>query len=389
MSKFYIDTRYAAKLFNTRGQIPRWKNMFFARFVPEVESSGQSPSKLIQIITERLRVRKDPFFSKTDMALYSRILSVTGPQIQIDTQKLNQYNRKRIVPVNYDYGDIQISWRDTVDSVAMNFWKAYYLHFFNQARVSSRDPGYNDDALTADTFNQWGFNLRDRETKQNFFKRIEIYQMQGGSFTRYDLINPYITSWSHDSLGADEFNAVGAHTMNIAYESVQYIVHEQKIVRSPANEMIVDMLNTDIAGNLSELSEADIKKGIDIFSDLTDTNEFDDVGSVSAKDALNTANKILNAGNFTNDVSTGLNKLPGVSSVLDKVDLNVSAPAIPRNIQGLSANLGGEAIQGDNINDLVQTATNLANESTRKKEILAKARSGANELSSSAKSLPL
>ena len=177
--------------------------------------------------------------------------------------------------------------------------------------------------------------------------------------------------------------------MNIAYESVQYIVHEQKILRSPANEMIVDMLNTDIAGNLGELTEADIKKGIDIFSDLTDTNEFDDVGSVSAKDALNTANKILNAGKFTNDVSTGLNKLPGVSSVLDKVDLNASAPAIPRNVQGLSANLGGEAIQGDNINDLVQTATNLANESTRKKEILAKARSGANELSSSAKSLPL
>ena len=100
MSKFYIDTRYAAKLFNTRGQIPRWKNMFFARFVPEVESSGQSPSKLIQIITERLRVRKDPFFSKTDIALYSRILSITGPQIQVETQKLNQYNRKRIVPIN-------------------------------------------------------------------------------------------------------------------------------------------------------------------------------------------------------------------------------------------------------------------------------------------------
>ena len=96
MSKFYIDTRYASKLYGLRGQIPRWKNMFFARFVPEVESSGQSPSKLIQIITERLKIRKDPFFSKTDMALYSRILSITGPQIQIESQKLNQYNRKRI-----------------------------------------------------------------------------------------------------------------------------------------------------------------------------------------------------------------------------------------------------------------------------------------------------
>lgn len=389
MSKFYIDTRYAAKLFNTRGQIPRWKNMFFARFVPEVESSGQSPSKLIQIITERLRVRKDPFFSKTDMALYSRILGITGPQIQITTDKLNQYNRKRIVPLNYDYSDVQITWRDTVDSVAMNFWKAYYLHFFNQARVSSRDPGYNDDALTADTFNQWGFNLRDRETKQNFFKRIEIYQMQGGSFTRYDLINPYITSWAHDSLGADEFNAVGSHTMSIAYESVQYVVHEQKILRSPANEMIVDMLNTDIAGNLGELNEADIKKGIDIFSDLTDSNEFDEVSVREGLNAINDAQKILGAGKFNNDVSTGLNKIPGVSSVLDKVDLNSTASAIPRNIQGLSANLGGEALQGDNINDLVKTATQIANESTEKKEILAKARSGANELASNAKSLPL
>ncbi len=388
MSKFYIDTRYAAKLYNLRGQIPRWKNMFFARFVPEVESSGQSPSKLIQIITERLGIRKDPFFSKTDMSLYSRILSITGPQIQIDTQKLNQYNRKRLVPLNYDYGDVQITWRDTVDSVAMNFWKAYYLHFLNQARVTSRDPGYNDDALTQDTFNQWGFNLRDRETKQNFFKRIEIYQMQGGSFTRYDLINPYITSWAHDSLGADEFNAVGSHTMSIAYESVQYIVHEQKILRSPANEMIVDMLNTDIAGNLGELNEADIKKGIDIFSDLTDSNEFDDIGD-AGKQALDIGQKLFAGGKFNNDVSTGLNKLPGVSSVLDKVDLNNTASAIPRNVQGLSANLGGEALQGDNINDLVKTATQLANESTEKKEILAKARSGANALSSNAKTLPL
>ena len=149
------------------------------------------------------------------------------------------------------------------------------------------------------------------------------------------------------------------------------------------------MLNTDIAGNLGELTEADIKKGIDIFSDLTDSNEFDDVGSANSLEALNTAQKILNAGNFNNDISTGLNKLPGVSSALSKVDLNSSATSIPRNVQGLSANLGGEAVQGDNVNDLVQTATNLANESTRKKEILAKARSGANALSSSAKSLPL
>lgn len=389
MSKFYVDTRYAAKLYGLRGQIPRWKNMFFARFVPEVESSGQSPSKLIQIITERLKIRKDPFFSKTDMSLYSRILSISGPQVQIETQKLNQYNRKRLVPINYDYGDIQMTWRDTVDSVAMNFWKTYYLHFLNQGKVTSRDPGYNDDALTADTFNEWGFNLRDRETKQNFFKRIEIYQMQGGSFTRYDLINPYITSFAHDSLGADEFGSVGAHTMSIAYEAIQYVVHEQKIRRSPANEMIVDMLNTDIAGNLGELKESDIKKGIDIFSDLTDSNEFDDVGVSEGLSALNDAQKLLGDGKFNNDVSTGLNEVPGVSSILDKVNLNTDAVAIPRNVQGLSANLGGEALQGDNVNDLVKTATNIANESTDKKEILAKARSGANALSSKAKSLPL
>ena len=389
MSNFYIDTRYAAKLYGLRGQIPRWKNMFFARFVPEVESSGQSPSKLIQIITERLRIRKDPFFSKTDMSLYSRIMNITGPQVQIETQKLNQYNRKRIVPINYDYSDVQITWRDTVDSVAMNFWKTYYLHFLNQAKVHSRDPGYNDDALTADTFNDYGFNLRDRETKQNFFKRIEIYQMQGGSFTRYDLINPYITSWAHDSLGADEFQATGAHTMSIAYENLQYVVHEQKILRSPANEMIIDMLNTDIAGNLGDLNEKDIKKGIDIFSDLTDSNEFDDLGSDRGIQSFNDVTKTLGAGNFSNDVSSGLKNIPGVSSVLDKVDLNSSAVAIPRNVQGLSANLGGEAMQGDNLNDLTKTATNLANENTRKKEILAQARSGANALSSTAKKLPL
>ena len=176
--------------------------------------------------------------------------------------------------------------------------------------------------------------------------------------------------------------------MSIAYESVQYVVHEQKILRSPANEMIVDMLNTDIAGNLGELNEADIKKGIDIFSDLTDSNEFDDIGDAGKK-ALDVGQKLFAGGKFNNDVSTGLNKLPGVSSVLDKVDLNNTASAIPRNVQGLSANLGGEALQGDNINDLVKTATQLANESTEKKEILVKARSGANALSSNAKTLPL
>lgn len=386
MSEFYIDTRYAAKLFNTRGQIPRWKNMFFARFVPEVESSGQSPSKLIQIILERLNVRKEPFFSKTDLSLYSRIMSISGPQIQIDTQKFNQYNRKRVVPVNYDYSDIQIMWRDTVDSVAMNFWKAYYLHYLHQGKVTSRDTGFNDDALTADLFNQWGFNLRDRETKQNFFKRIEVYQMQGGSFTRYDLINPYITNWSHDSLGADEYGSVGSHTATIAYESVQYVVHEQKILRSPANEMIVDMLNTDVAGNLSDLKESDIKKGIDIFNDLTDSNEFDNTQGLSSRDGLDLINKVANGGNFSNTISTGL-KQGGITSTLSSTDLNIDAQAIPRNVQGLSANLGGEAIQGDNANDLVKTATELANESTLKKETLATAKSGVNQLASKARKL--
>ena len=109
----------------------------------------------------------------------------------------------------------------------------------------------------------------------------------------------------------------------------------------------------------------------------------------AGKKALDVGQKLFAGGKFNNDVSTGLNKLPGVSSVLDKVDLNNTASAIPRNVQGLSAKLGGEALQGDNINDLVKTATQLANESTEKKEILAKARSGANALSSNAKTLPL
>ena len=55
-----------------------------------------------------------------------------------------------------------------------------------------------------------------------FFKSIKISTLTRGEYTTYTLVNPILTSWSHDDLDNSDGAGTMANSMQVAYEAVFY-----------------------------------------------------------------------------------------------------------------------------------------------------------------------
>ena len=58
--------------------------------------------------------------------------------------------------------------------------------------------------------------------QQPFFNDITIYGMSQKTYAQYTMINPMITSWTHDTYDYAAGSQVVTHTMSFRYETVKY-----------------------------------------------------------------------------------------------------------------------------------------------------------------------
>ena len=142
------------------------------------------------------------------------------PKFQIDTETLNQYNRKKIVQNKVDYSPINITFHDDRLGVSRQLWENYFAYYYADSTVAKRAGAYNRTAMAGSSFikNPYGF---DNNSSIPFFEKITIYQMANKQYASYTLVNPVITAWNHDSL--DYGSSVPAEqSMTVAYEAVAY-----------------------------------------------------------------------------------------------------------------------------------------------------------------------
>lgn len=179
------------------------------------------------------------------------------PSYSFKTAVLNQYNRKRIVQTKINYEEVTITFFDDNNNVINKLWEAYYKYYYadgNKPKVvfGSIPPGgvpntqvgsggvtttnnsstYNsrniyDDSITGNT--DWGYIGETNKPgaasgkKVPFFKNITVFGFSpGNNFTAYTLVNPLITSFSHDTFNYDEGSGVMKNTMRLDYETVVY-----------------------------------------------------------------------------------------------------------------------------------------------------------------------
>ena len=160
------------------------------------------------------------------------VKSVQLPAYNIQTDVKHQYNRKRVVQKRIDYQPVQIVMHDDNMGVTTAMWEAYYRYYYRDGNYSATKPAGAPESGSAipeynrgnvfggnnDKQYRYGF---DNDSGAPFFDSITISQMARKNYTSFQLINPIISGWQHDTMDNSISDPV-ANTMTVEYETVHY-----------------------------------------------------------------------------------------------------------------------------------------------------------------------
>ncbi|NDB64732.1 MAG: hypothetical protein EB168_03550 [Euryarchaeota archaeon] len=170
------------------------------------------------------------------------VKNIQLPNYTIETDTLNQYNRKRLVQNKIEYDPVTITFHDDHSDLARKLWFNYFSYYYKDANqpynaniasntaLTNQAPGaragYNDRDTYADqrAGNDWGYSGEGgaQGGKPYFFRDITIYGMSQHDFVSYTLINPHIISYRHDTYDYSDGGTPMQNTMELRYETVKY-----------------------------------------------------------------------------------------------------------------------------------------------------------------------
>jgi hypothetical protein len=229
------DYRHASRVFTTNAYElkPRFKFLFHVSFTLNFE----------EIPALRGAIGVD---DATNLSYV--VKTVDLPKFSVDTETLNQYNRKRVIQTKINYDPVNIVFHDDGGDVVRNIWYNYFSYYYkdpSQKYLNENNQngsfgasanrtagfGYNARDIYADDriVNDWGYigesfndGTSSASGKPPFFRDIRIFGFDQHKFAEYVLINPVITNWQHDQYNYSEGGGIMQNTMTIAYETVKY-----------------------------------------------------------------------------------------------------------------------------------------------------------------------
>jgi hypothetical protein len=160
--------------------------------------------------------------------VFHRVSTVTAPGYSIDTQILNQYNKKRVIQTRLNYDPITVSFYDTFDDTVditgnVTSWhdimRQYITYYYNGGGgIEKRITTEGTETVDINFETDLGYTPVEG---RYFFPRIRI--IQNGhrySYRETTLINPMITSIQGDTLDYSDSQPV-QYTVQFQPESVQ------------------------------------------------------------------------------------------------------------------------------------------------------------------------
>ena len=229
------DYTHASRTFTTNSYElkPRYKFLYHVSFT---------------INTQQIPYLRGVFSNDDIQKLSLLVKTVDLPKYSVQTETLNQYNRKRVVQTKIDYQPVTLTFHDDGGDNARRLWYYYFTYYYKDATQQYLAPNVTNGSVGASANRQagFGYNARDiyndvmqvkdwgyiGETwndgtagtsgKPPFFRDIRIYGMDQRKFAEYVLINPIIQSWNHDQYDYSQGAGIMQHTMTVAYETVKY-----------------------------------------------------------------------------------------------------------------------------------------------------------------------
>jgi len=202
------DQQHAAKLFNADQfrLAPKHKFLFHVSF--GINIGALQNAQLVQRYGQEINMM---------------VKNIDLPSFTIQTAKLNQYNRKKVVQYQATYGDLGIKFHDDNMGLVNHLWQAYWGYYYADASSGNNPGAYARNATQSYSSAipaPYGF---DNGSTAPFFNYIKIYQMARHEYVCYNIINPLVNSWNYNKVGyADQ--GVNDFDMKLSHEGLTFSV---------------------------------------------------------------------------------------------------------------------------------------------------------------------
>lgn len=166
----------------------------------------------------------ESYFSETKFEqTFPLVKSVTMPSIGVETEAMNEYNRKRLSQSKLKFDPVDMVFHDTVSGSTLKIWQMYYQHYFADGRFNTKSAQSREAPLNPETINfeDFGYDLSQVEDFKYLFKSIEIFQISGGNFNKVTLYNPRIVDFKHDTMAYSSSDLVEI-SYTFEYEWAEY-----------------------------------------------------------------------------------------------------------------------------------------------------------------------
>ena len=142
------------------------------------------------------------------------------PTYTVTVDTVNQYNRKKNIQYYHVPGEFTVKFHDDNIGLINQLWQNYYSYHYADP-TSAQSPGaYNRNATQSSDYITSSYGL-DNGSTASFFTYIKIYQFARHEYIGYTLVNPIITSFSHNKLDYGS-NKIRELDMKIKCEAVAY-----------------------------------------------------------------------------------------------------------------------------------------------------------------------
>jgi hypothetical protein len=198
------------------------------------------------------------------------VKSLDRPTIEPQIETLNQYNKKRQITVGYTMAPMRVTLFDTADSMVMQMWNEYSQWYFGDFRQYNQSSWAYDVTTSDFRDNGQGYGYQPRpstssttdqsldQNSQFFFDVIEVYQVFGGQYVQFDLVNPKIKNFDPDEMdyGSSEASTI---TMSIVYEAILYR-NGNKPAEITSNQLLSLVFNQQFNGNTFDVVGAPVNQ---------------------------------------------------------------------------------------------------------------------------------
>lgn len=218
------DNAWASKFFNSLHE-PKTKFNFICGIFP------------------RREINPSLYTQANHQDFWHLVKTAEPPKPNIDTEIVDQYNKRRIIQKKITWEPVTITFHDDSSSliyaIIMDYLAYYYKEFHNTELQDWRLDTVSN--LINDT--DWGYRTN---FEKYYFHNISIIWMSGGRGTRIRMVNPIITNIQFDTLDYADGSTPLEISITFEYEGVRV-----KSINAP----IVDDTDLGLAKLLMEQTD--------------------------------------------------------------------------------------------------------------------------------------